>query len=115
MIKYFEFTDNIGSGNFTGTFCQYSYRFQKNWGGGVTPPYPPLGTPLILGIIESKLDSSITNAEVNINGYSIIGNDRNRNGGGVACYIRNDLCFDIENSFSNSLNMFFIRNSHSKS
>ena len=115
MIKYFEFTDNIGSGNFTDTFCQYSYRFQKKWGGGVTPPHPPLGTPLILGIIESKLDSSITNAEVNINGYSIIANDRNRNGGGVACYIRNDLCFDIENSFSNSLNMFFIRNSHSKS
>ena len=90
MIKYFEFTDNIGSGNFTDTFCQYSDRFQKKWRGGVTP-HTPARTPLILGIIESKLDSSITNAEVNINGYSIIGNDRNRNGGGVACYIRNDL------------------------
>ena len=29
------------------------------------------------------------NAEVNISGYSIIRNDRNRNGGGVVCYIRN--------------------------
>ena len=39
----------------------------------------------ILGIRESKLDSSVTNAEVNINGYSTIRNDRNRNGGDVAC------------------------------
>ena len=70
--------------------CCLSDRFQKKWRGGVTP-HTPARTPLILGIIESKLDSSITNAEVNINGYSIIGNDRNRNGGGVACYIRNDL------------------------
>ena len=53
--------------------------------------------PAILGITESKLDSSVTNAEVNINGYSIIRNDRNRNGGGVACYIRSDLCFNIKN------------------
>ena len=64
--------------------------------------------PAILGITESKLDSSVTNAEVNINGYSIIGNDKNRNGEGVACYIRNNLCFNIKNIFSNSIeNVFF--------
>ena len=63
--------------------------------------------PAILGITESKLDSSVTNAEVNINGYSIIRNDRNRNGGGVACYIRNDLCFNIKNIFSNSIEHVF--------
>ena len=63
--------------------------------------------PAILGIAESKLDSSVTNAEVNINGYSIIRNDRNRNGGGVACYIRNDLCFNIKNMFSNSIEHVF--------
>ena len=62
---------------------------------------------MILGITESKLDSSVTNAEVNINGYSIIRNDRNRNGGGVACYIRNDLCFNIKNIFSNSIEHVF--------
>ena len=55
--------------------------------------------PAILGITESKLDSSVTNAEVNINGYSLIRNNRNRNGGGAACYIRNDLCFNIKNIF----------------
>ena len=63
--------------------------------------------PGFLGITESKLDSSVTNAEVNINGYSIIRNDRNRNGGGVACYIRNDLCFNIKNIFSNSIEHVF--------
>ena len=54
--------------------------------------------PAILGITESK---------VNIYGYSIIRNDRNRNGGGVACYIRNDLCFNIKNIFSNSIEHVF--------
>ena len=63
--------------------------------------------PVILGITESKLDSSVTNAEVNINGYSIIRNDRDRNCGGVACYIRNDLCFNIKNIFSNSIEHVF--------
>ena len=57
--------------------------------------------PAILGITESKLDSSITNAEANINGYIVIRNDRNINGGGVACYIRNHLCFNIK--ISNSI------------
>ena len=48
----------------------------------------------VLGITESKLDSSVTKMEVNINGCSIIRNDRNRRGGGVACYVKNDLCFN---------------------
>ena len=63
--------------------------------------------PAVLSITESKLDSSVTNSEVNINGYSIIRNDRNRNGGGVAFYVRNDLCFNIKNVFSNSLEHVF--------
>ena len=42
MIEYSKFTDNIGSGNFTDTFCQNN-EFLKIWGGGgglgkVTPP-----------------------------------------------------------------------------
>ena len=34
-------------------------------------------------------------------------NDRNTNGNGVACYVRNDLCFNIKNVFSNSLEHVF--------
>ena len=63
--------------------------------------------PVILGITESQLDSSVTNAEVTINGYSIIRNDRNRNGEGAVCYIWNDLCFNIKNIFSNSIEHVF--------
>ena len=71
--------------------------------------------PMILGITESKLDSFVTNAEVNSNGYSIIRNDSNRNGGGVACYIRNDPCFNIKNIFLKFYWTCFFRNSHTKS
>ena len=63
--------------------------------------------PAVLGITKSKLDSSVTNMEVNINGYSIIRNDRNRHGGGVACYVKNDLCFNTEKIFSNSIEHVF--------
>ena len=44
--------------------------------------------PAILGITESKLDSSASDQKVNISGYSIFRSGRNRYGGGVACYIR---------------------------
>ena len=63
--------------------------------------------PAILGITELKLDCSVTNQEVNISGYNFLRNDRNRNGGGVACYIRSDLCFNSKNIFSNSIEHFF--------
>ena len=44
MIEYSKFTDNIGSGNFTDTFCQNNDKFEKSGGRGeegeVTPPPP---------------------------------------------------------------------------
>ena len=61
----------------------------------------------ILGITESKLDSSVSDQEVNMNGYSILRSDRNRNGGSVACYVRGDLCFNSRNVFSNSIEHVF--------
>ena len=47
----------------------------------------------VIGIPESKLDNSIEDKETYIAGYSILRCDKNRHGGGVACYIENDLCF----------------------
>ena len=57
MIEYSKFTDNIGSGNFTDTFCQNNDKFEKSGGRGeegevggggvvgvVTPPPPPPST-----------------------------------------------------------------------
>ena len=63
--------------------------------------------PAILRITESKLDTSVFD-QVNISGYSILRSDRNRYGGGAACYVRVDLCFNRKNVFSNLIeNIFF--------
>ena len=51
---------------------------------------------VIIGIAEPKLDCTVPDLEVNLPGYDIIRCDRNRNGGGVACYIREDLCFNAK-------------------
>ena len=45
----------------------------------------------IIGTSESKLDESVLETEIQIDNYIIFRYDRNRLGGGVACYIRNDL------------------------
>ena len=45
----------------------------------------------ILCINETRLDNPITSAEVEICGYEIVRRDRNRNGGGVAIYLRNNI------------------------
>ena len=42
----------------------------------------------ILGINETRLNDSIDNAEVHIQGYDLYRKDRNRLGGGVAIYAR---------------------------
>ena len=55
--------------------------------------------PAILGVTESKLDSSASDQEININGYSILRSDRDRKGGGVAYYVRAYLCFNSRNIF----------------
>ena len=63
----------------------------------------------ILRITESKLDSSVSDQEVNVNSHSIFRKDRNRNGGGVACNVGSGLCFNSRNIFSNSIeHVFFI-------
>ena len=48
----------------------------------------------IIGITESKLDLTVPDIEASLPGYDILRCDKNRNGGGVACYIRKDLCFN---------------------
>ena len=39
------------------------------------------------------MDSSITDGEIHLDDYSVLRRDRNRNGGGVCIYIRNDFAF----------------------
>ena len=47
----------------------------------------------ILVINETRLDDSINDSEVSLAGYQVIRNDRNRNGGGVAMYVKDSIGF----------------------
>ena len=62
----------------------------------------------VLGITESKLDTSIYNSEIQIEGYELLRCDRNRHGEGVACYIRRNLCFNIKNVFPENIENIFV-------
>ena len=37
----------------------------------------------VLGITETKLDNTVSNEELKIDGYNLLRSDRNKNGGGV--------------------------------
>ena len=50
----------------------------------------------VIGISESKLDASVLSSEIKIENYDLICSDRNRHGGGVACFIRNDLTYNTK-------------------
>ena len=61
----------------------------------------------VLGISESKLYWSITNSEIIIDNHDLR-SYQNRNGGGVACYIRKDSSYSQKNLFPNDMeNIFF--------
>ena len=53
----------------------------------------------ILKLNETRPDDhdSIPNSEIKISGYDIVRRDRNRNGGGVAMYIRSCITFTNRN------------------
>ena len=62
----------------------------------------------IIGITESKVDNSIPDSETEIPGYCILRCDRNRNGGGVACYVRKDLCFNLRSTDMGDIEGIFL-------
>ena len=63
----------------------------------------------ILVINESKIDPSIPDSEINIPSYKSIRKDRNRNGGGVVIYVRQQISFPDRNDLvSDSLEMICI-------
>jgi len=72
----------------------------------------------IFAINESKIDELIPNNEIGIPGYNLIRKDRNRAGGGVVLYIRDNIPFsDREDVAPSSLGMVCaeISRPHSKS
>ena len=61
----------------------------------------------IIGISESKLDESVLEPEIEIDDHKILRCDRNRHRGGVACYIRNDLSYNIISVFPSEIESIF--------
>ena len=47
----------------------------------------------VTGISESKLDESVLQSEIQIKNYDLLCRNRDRRGGGVACYIRIDISY----------------------
>ena len=48
----------------------------------------------VLALSESWLDGSIKDAEINVDGYSVVRKDRDRHGGGVLLYISDGVAFN---------------------
>ena len=63
----------------------------------------------VIGISESKLDASALEQEISIDDYKIPRFDRNRHDGGVACYIRHGLSYNIILSFHLKLKIFSLK------
>ena len=40
---------------------------------------------------------------MNIEGYEVIRSNENRRGGGVPCYVRNDISFNVRSDFSDEI------------
>ena len=61
-----------------------------------------------IGITESKLNNYILDSEIQIDSYQILRCGRNRKGGGVACYVRNDMSYIEKDPFPEEIeNIFF--------
>ena len=54
----------------------------------------------ILCLNETRLSSLISDSEIAISGYSLVRNDRNRHGGGVAIYISNNIHFNVRDDLN---------------
>ena len=61
----------------------------------------------IIGISESKLDEYVLESEIQIENYKILWCDRNKHGGGVACYIGNKLSCNIISVFPREIESIF--------
>ena len=56
-------------------------------------------------IMESKLDSSFPDSQFHIPGYTLFRKNRNKNGGGLMCYINQDLPVEIATTYKFPTNL----------
>ena len=59
-------------------------------------------------ICISELDDSVLSSEIQIENYDLIRSDRNRHGGGVACFIRNYLSCNTKSFLPSAIENIFI-------
>ena len=69
----------------------------------------------VTGISESKLEKSITHSDSLRDNYDLQRCDRNKNRGGVSCYVSNYLSYTENNHFLMTLNMFSLKSICQKS
>ena len=62
----------------------------------------------VFGLSESKIDNSVPDNEINIPGYKVLRADRNKHGGGVLCYIRDDITYNRRENFSKDTENIFV-------
>ena len=62
----------------------------------------------VISITESKIDNSASNAEVGIPCYCILRYDRKRYGGRVACYVGQDLYFNLRSTAMGDIERIFL-------
>ena len=62
----------------------------------------------IIGITQSKVYNFISDKEVEIPYYCILWCGTNRNGGGVAYYVRNDFCFNLRSTTMGDIEGIFL-------
>ena len=67
-----------------------------------------LSESAVIGISVSKLDDSVVSSEIETENYNQIRSDRNRHGGGVACFIRNDLSYSTKSFLLSEIENIFI-------
>ena len=60
------------------------------------------------GIGETKQDGTIFDAEIYIKCYNTVRCDRDRKGGGVACYIKRYICFSTKNILSKKVEIILL-------
>ena len=48
----------------------------------------------VIGICDSTLDVSGLDLDISIDNHKALRSDRNRQGGGVVCYVKNDLSYN---------------------
>ena len=65
----------------------------------------------VFAVSETWLSPKVTDAEITIPGYSVVGKDRNSRGGGVAMFIRDGIPFKTRMDITDN-NTNFVNNSH---